>query len=232
MFAGEFRWRLAVAVLAAATGRSALAQVEPTKDVAVDCAAGATIAHAMTLGDERKPMVVVVSGTCTEAVSIERSDVTLRAGPGGGGITGADPAVDAVTVTGSRATIDGLVITGGRNGIRASGAAGLVVRNTTVSGTGRSGLSLGEGTSAHLDRCTIQDNPRDGVAIEAAHAVILGSLVTRNGRIGVVVVDGGSARIGIDGQNVPSGSTITENGASGAPGGMLHIPDQRGVLAV
>jgi hypothetical protein len=95
-----------------------------------------------------------------------------------------------------------------------------------VSDAGRSGLTFGAGTSALVEGCTIQGNARDGVALDASHAVILGSLVTRNGRIGIAVVDGASARIGLDGQNVPSGNTITENGGSGVVatlGGAIYV---------
>lgn len=215
MFARVSWMKLAVGALVAAWGQAGLAQVEPIKVVPVNCAQGGSIAHAMTLGDERRPMVLVVSGTCTESVSITRDDVTLRAGADGGAIVGMDPAVDVVNVIGSRATLDGLAISGGRNGIRATAAAGLVVRNAVVSDTGRSGVTLGEGTSARIEGCTIQRNPRDGVALDSAHAVILGSLVSQNGRIGIAVVNGASARIGVDGQNVPSGTTITQNGGSG-----------------
>ena len=86
MFSGE-RWvRIAVAALAVlgSTASVAFAQVVPTLTVKVDCARGESIAHALAIGDERNPLLVLVEGTCTESVFVARSDVTLAAGPGGG----------------------------------------------------------------------------------------------------------------------------------------------------
>ncbi len=190
------------------------------------CARGATISQALTIGDERRPVVIVVDGTCNESVAVGRSDVTLRAAPGGGAIVGPDASVDAIVVTGSRVTLDGITVTGGRNGVAAASAAGLVLRNVVVSATGRSGVSLGAGTSARIEGCTIQDNVRDGVAVDASSAAVLDTLVTRNGRIGVVVVNNGAARIGIDAMNAPHGSTVTQNGSSGVTaslGGSIYL---------
>jgi hypothetical protein len=204
----------ALALLAAGV-TPALAQLEPTKTVEVRCSAGDRVARALTLGDERKPLVIVVDGVCPESVVIDRSDVTLRAGAEGGGLAGPDPAVDVVTVAATRVTIEGLAITGGRNGIHAVAAPGLVIRGAGVTATGRSGISLGSGSSAVIDACTVARNPRDGVAVDSASAVVLGSTVSENGRMGIVLVNGASARIGIDGMNAIAGSSIRANGSNG-----------------
>src|SRR2546426_144905 len=63
---------------------------DPTKTVVVDCAAGETIAKALTLGDERKPLLVQIVGTCSEHVLIDRNDVTLAAGASGATVSGPD----------------------------------------------------------------------------------------------------------------------------------------------
>jgi parallel beta helix pectate lyase-like protein len=218
--------RFGLAALAAALASTGAAQVEPTKTVAVDCAAGQSIAHALTLGDERKPIEVIVAGTCRESVAVGRSDVALRAAPGGGGIAGPDAALDVVVVTGSRVTIDGLAITGGRDGVYANAAAGLTLRNATVSSTGRTAVYLGSGSSAVLDGCSIQDNPRDGVAADSSSAIVLASLVTGNGRFGIVFTNNAAGRIGIDAHNVPSGSAVTLNASGGVMaslGGSVYV---------
>jgi len=126
---------LAIAALALFAFNSG-ARAEPTKTVAVDCSAGETIAKALTLGDERKPLLVQISGTCSEHLLIDRNDVTLAAGAPGATITGPDPAIDVIKVTASRVAIEGLTVTGGRNGITADGAPGLIVRNATVQALG------------------------------------------------------------------------------------------------
>jgi len=199
-------------VLAAST--TALAQEKP-RVASVDCTQGETISKALTGGNDSRPLLVLVRGTCNESVLIDRSDVTLR-GEGGfaGGIAGPDPAVSAVTVTANRVAIEGLTITGGRNGIEAVGAAGLAVRNATVQNTGRTGIVFISGASGVVDGCTIQLNPREGVTIAGAQGIVVNSVVSQN-RGGVVVIDGGSARIGFDNFLNPAGNTISQNAASG-----------------
>ena len=199
-------------VLAASS--TALAQEKP-RVLNVDCTQGETIARALTRGNESSPLLVLIRGTCNESVLIDRSDVTIRGETGfGGGIAGPDPNIDTVTVTASRATLEGLTITGGRNGITVSGAAGLTVRNATVQNTGRTGIAFVFGASGVIDSCTIQLNPRDGVVVSAAQATVVNSAVSQN-RNGVLVLDGGSARIGVDNRNAPGGNTISMNGSSG-----------------
>ncbi len=205
---------LAAMLVVLAAGSTALA-VEPTKTVSVDCANGETIAKALTLGDERKPMLVVVKGTCNESVTVERSDVALQGDPAGGGVNGPDPGVDTIVVTGSRVTVEGLTITGGRNGITGNGAAGLTVRTTMIQSTGRTGVVYTFGASGVVDGCVIQLNPRDGVAVEAAQATIVNSTVTQNARVGVLVTNGASARVGVDNLNAAAGNVIRLNGSNG-----------------
>jgi hypothetical protein len=210
----KFLGAFAAVFLVLAAGRTAVA-AEPIKTVNVDCAAGDTIAKALTLGDERKPMLIIVRGTCNESVTFDRNDVTLQGDPAGGGVSGPDPSVDTILVTGSRVTVDGLTVTGGRNGIRASGAPGLSVRNSTIQLSGRNGISFAFGASGVVDGCTIQLNPRDGVVIEAAQATVVNSSLSQNARFGVLVSNGGSARVGVDNLNSGAGNTISMNGSNG-----------------
>jgi len=93
----------------------------------VDCAAGDTVARALTRGDERKSLTILINGSCSEHVVINRSDIKLAAAAPGATISGPDPAIDVIRVTGTRVTLDGITVTGGRNGITADGAAGLIV---------------------------------------------------------------------------------------------------------
>ena len=208
--------RILVATILLLAAASTVVAAEPTKTVDVDCANGETIAKALTVGDERKPLLIVVKGTCNESVTIARSDVKLQGDhAAGGGVAGPDPSLDTITVTSNRVTIEGLTITGGRNGIAGNGAAGLTVRNAVVQTTGRTGIVYTFGASGLVDACTIQLNPRDGVAIEAAQATIVSSTVTQNARVGVLVTNSASARIGVDNRNAAAGNTISMNGSNG-----------------
>jgi nitrous oxidase accessory protein NosD len=194
------------------------AQDQPTLTVTVDCAAGQTIAHALRQGDERKPLVVILHGTCIENVTVDRDDVTLVADGPGGTVNGPDPNTSTVTVTGSRVTIDGVAVTGGRNGILGLGARALTVANCIVQNTGRTGIVFTQGTSGTVDTCTVHNNPRDGLAIESSSVTVINSSISQNARAGVVLSDGSSGRIGVDGLNVAAGNVISNNGSNG-----LHI---------
>jgi hypothetical protein len=185
------------------------------RTVNVDCASGDTIARALTRGDDRKSLTILISGTCSESVVINRSDIKLAAAAPGATVSGPDPAVDTIRVTGSRVTIDGITITGGRNGITGDGADGMIVQKALVLGTGRTGIVYSSGANGVVDTVTSSGNPRDGVSIDSASAVVIGSQLTQNGRFGVNVSDSASGRIGIDNKNDPSGNVISSNGGSG-----------------
>ena len=203
-----------VTVRIVAAGSTAVA-AEPVKTVKVDCIRGETIAKALTLGDERKALIVVIRGTCNESVTIERSDVTLRGEPGfGSAINGPDSATDTVAVRANRVTVENLEITGGQTGIIGIAAGGLLVRGVTVHSTGRNGITYQSGSSGIIDGCTVQSNVRDGVVIESSSATITNCNISQN-RNGVVVITGGAARIGVDNLNIPAGNTISQNVQAG-----------------
>src|SRR6266480_2310439 len=184
----------------------------------VDCAAGDTVARALTRGDERKSLTILINGSCSEHVVINRSDIKLAAAAPGATISGPDPAIDVIRVTGTRVTLDGITVTGGRNGITADGAAGLIVQNALVQGSGRNGITYAHGASGVVDGCRVLNNARDGVAVDAASGSVINSQVSQNARMGVGVFNGGTARIGIDNFNVARGNTISANGVNG-----IHI---------
>jgi len=215
----------AVAALALVAMNSAARAADPLKTVVVDCAAGETIAKALTLGDERKPLLVQIVGTCSEHVLIDRNDVTLAGGASGATVSGPDPATDVIKVTASRVTIDGITVTGGRNGITGNSAPGLIVRNAAVQGTGRNGITYAHGASGVVDGSMVTANARDGVAIDAASATVINSQVRQNGRMGIGVFTNGSARIGVDNANNAAGNVISANASNG-----IHIVFGSGAL--
>ena len=181
----------------------------------VDCAAGDTVATALRHGDERKSLTILVNGTCSEHVVINRSDIKLAAAAPGAAISGPDPTIDVIRVTGTRVTLHGITVTGGRNGVTADGAAGLIVQNAVLRGTGRNGITYAHGASGVVDGCTVVNNARDGVAVDSASATVINSEVSHSGRMGIGVFNGGSARIGIDNFNVGAGNVISANTVNG-----------------
>ncbi|MCM2312861.1 MAG: right-handed parallel beta-helix repeat-containing protein [Steroidobacteraceae bacterium] len=139
----------------------------------VDCSRGQKIANALRQGDFRKPLVVVVRGTCNEHVSISRDDVTLRGRPGSGAtVNGPDSGTDTIVILKDTVNIEDLTVTGGLNGIRLQGpfyagvknvlvrntasngiivrAGDLAVENGTVEHAGGSGMVLARGASARI----------------------------------------------------------------------------------
>lgn len=193
-------------------------QAQPTLAVSVRCEAGQTIARALRQGDERKPLTVVVEGTCTENVVVDRDDVSLVAGSTGGTVTGVDPGLSTITVTAARVTIQGLTVTAGRNGILGVGARALRIVNCTVENTGRTGIVFFQGASGTVDACTVRHNPVDGIAVESSSATVVNSVVSRNRRAGILLTDGSSGRIGVSNTGGAAGNSITENGSNG-----IHI---------
>src|SRR6185295_4009850 len=129
-----------LALVAGAFVSSSIAAANPEpRVVQVDCSNGKTLAKALERGNEDRPLLVLVSGTCNEHVAVERSDVTLR-GEAGAAINGPDPSLNVIEITASRVAVEGLVVTGGRNGIFVTGAGPVTVRGTAVQSTGRSGI--------------------------------------------------------------------------------------------
>jgi hypothetical protein len=204
---------LALVAGALAGGSAAAANPEP-RVVQVNCSNGKTLANALERGNEDRALIVVVQGVCNETVVIERSDVTLR-GEAGAAINGPDSALDTVTVRADRVAIESLTVSGGRNGIRASGAGNLLVRDSTVQSTGRTGIIVASGSSAVIDGCTVQLNPRDGVSIEGSQATIVNTNVALNAQNGILAANSSSVRVGLDNTNNAAATVVTQSGASG-----------------
>jgi parallel beta-helix repeat protein len=210
------RGALLALIAGAFLGNTAAAASSEPRTVTVNCSAGKTLAKALERGNEDRPLLVLVRGTCNETVTIDRDDVTLRGEAGfAGAIVGPDPAADTLTILSSRVAIEDLAISGGRNGIVSGGAGRLAIRGTTVQLTGRTGIVVGSSSGATIDGSTIQLNPRDGVSVEGSQATIINSSVSQNGRVGVFVGVGASVRVGIDNANNAAPSTVSQNGASG-----------------
>jgi len=179
-----------------------------TLTVTVDCNRGQTIANALRQGDSRKPLVVVVRGTCNEHLSISRDDVTLRADPMiGGTVNGPNPGADTIVVAASRITLDGMVVTGGRDGVVANPGR-LALNNATIQNAGNRGLVLDSGASAHVADSRIISNSAIGVQIQQNSVLTsIGTRIAGNGNAGVVATTGSEALF--------IRSEISNNGADG-----------------
>jgi len=191
---------------------------ERAKVVSVRCDKGETIGQALDAHDG--PLTIEVVGTCDEHVAIDRNDVGLVAGGPGAGIHGPDPATNTVMVTGDRFVLDGLGVTGGRNAVVVSGGGRAQLRNCRVQAAGGGivggiGILFVQGASGTVDACEATGNPVDGIMIDGAIAIITNSRFTSNGRNGVFVFGGSTARIGLTSTFVAAPNTISNNGGNG-----------------
>jgi parallel beta-helix repeat protein len=72
-----------------------------------------------------------------------------------------------------------------------------------------------QGTSGRVETCTVQNNPRDGIAVESSSATVINNTISQNARVGVLFTDGASGRIGVNDLNAAGGNTIANNGSNG-----------------
>ena len=191
----------------------------PDLVVNVNCDSGARISQAFgrpTLVDRR--LVVLVSGTCNENVTIERDDVTLRAQNSGGGVNATDTSQSAILISGARrVTLEGLSVIGGLHGVHVVGGGSVAIRSSGIRNAARNGVFVDKGASATIDASTVENHGRTGVVVDGAAAKMIGSFVRGNGFSGVTSTLGGSVTLGDfdSAGNVCCGNTIEGNTLDG-----------------
>ena len=188
------------------------------REVTVHCEKGKTIGDALAQHDGALTLKII--GICDEHVVVDRNDVSLIAGAPGAGIHGPDPNTNTVQVTGDRFVLDGLAVTGGRNAIAIFGGGRAMLRNCSARGGGTGiiggiGIVFFQGANGTVDTCDASGNRADGVLLDAAIATIVNSTFVGNGRAGILVFHGSTARIGMTNAFVAAGNTITGNGSAG-----------------
>jgi parallel beta-helix repeat protein len=147
-------------------------------------------------------------------------DVSLVAGGPGAGIHAMDVATDTLTITGDRFELDGVAVTGGRNAIVLTSGGRATLKNCAARSEGAGivggiGIFFRQGANGLVDNCDASGNRSDGLALDAAIATIINSRFTTNGRAGVLVFHGSTARIGLSDSLTVAGNTISSNGSSG-----------------
>ena len=112
---------------------------------AVDCAKGQTIAGAIARGDERKPLVVNIRGTCNEFVDDQASEnVTLHGDPTAA-INAPNTDADVIFVGANGVTLENLTLTGGYYGVRVNGTFRTIVSNCVIQDTRMDGVRVFSG---------------------------------------------------------------------------------------
>lgn len=164
------RTALATVVTLFAIGSMSTASAQ-SLTVTVDCSRGQKIANALRQGDFRKPLVVVVRGTCNENVSVTRDDVTLRGAPGTEPtVNGPDARTDTIVISKDTVSIEDLTVTGGFNGIRLQGPFQAAVRRVLVRNTANNGILLRAGDMELVDT-TVENAGASGLVLGRAASI-------------------------------------------------------------
>jgi hypothetical protein len=223
----------------------------------VDCSKGQTIGAALERGDARKPLLLMIRGTCNESVSINRPDVTLRGQPGGRAtVSGPNSTNDTIVILKDTVNIEDLTVTGGNNGIRLQGPfyAGVkkvIVRNTanngivvragdiaiedsTVEYAGGSGLLLSRGASARIvNDSHFRNSHFAGITAQGNSTLGMdGGTVSDNEGHGITVDNGSQGNISnVEIFNNATGILVSTSQASVGGGNFIHHNREHGVLA-
>jgi len=223
----------------------------------VDCSKGQTIGAALQRGDARKPLQLMIRGTCNESVSIDRDDVTLRGQPGTGAtVSGPDPATDTIVILKDTVNIEDLTVTGGFNGIRLQGpfyagvknvlvrntaSNGIIVRagdiaieNSTVEYAGGSGLVLGRGASARIfNNSHFRYSHLSGITADNNSTLGMnGGTVSNSEGHGINVGNGSQGNVSnVEIFGNTTGFVVSASQASLGGGNFIHHNREHGVLA-
>jgi hypothetical protein len=156
----------------------------------VDCAKGQTISAALDKGDERKPMVLTVQGTCNENVAITRDDVTLQGDPKLGATINGSSAAATISVSASRVRIDRFNVRGGAHGIFLQGGSSVDILNSDIQYSQGGGFAINGTSSVTISNCNVQHNPLSGVGVfSGANVSIISTQIASNSGNGVRVTD-------------------------------------------
>lgn len=135
----------------------------------VDCIAGQSIQNAIDKRNPDRSLTLVIRGTCTENVMIDRDDLAL-VGEAGARVTG------TITIAGSRrVAIRTLIVSNPAGaGIVGTDNAAFTVEESTVERNGTDGIVVRNGAQATLNRNRILENgqanePDTGRGIHANH---------------------------------------------------------------
>ena len=177
-----------------------------SKTIKVDCGKGGKISKA--LEDTALELTVEVQGVCAEYVVITRDRVTLRGVGSGATIDGTSyptPKPPGILVTGaSNVSLENLVVQNTGRGIKIE--LGSAVALKSVISQDNAGNSLYVlGSAVTITDLTVQRATYHGVWIgEGAHAVVEGTLLTKdNGGTGLVL-SGANLEFGLTGGTIES----------------------------
>jgi len=200
------RFRPAAVVAAVIVSALPLSALAESQTLTVDCSRGQTIAKALERGDSRKPLVVIIRGTCNESVTIHRDDTTLAGDPRSGGMVNGPTMGYAINVSADRVTITGLRVTGGGGGVNVLGGSNVGIVDSVIEHTGGEGVMFNSTQAARIRSSKVQHTGSHGVMIVRAAARLINNEIAFNAGAGVHVEQMGNLfasanKIGSNGSN-------------------------------
>ena len=199
----------------------------------VDCPSG-TIAAAMSQAQPGD--TIRISGTCREAVVVDKDGITLD-GRGSAVVDGSNADAAAILIQGRQnVTVKGLTVQNGLNGIKIVGGAAAWLEDVTVRGSrvreghaNGDGISVGDSASVVLTGAIVaNDNAGRGILVwNSSSAIVNGNVVVDgkplpratlqangNGDMGILV-GMSSALSAFGGDRAPTTIEANDNGLSG-----------------
>ena len=186
----------------------------------VDCNAGETIAGAMS--QARPGDTIMITGTCNEAVVVNKDGITLDGG-GSAIIDGSGMDAAVISVNGHQnVTIKGLTVQNGLSGIRLVESAAAWLEDVTARGSRvksgyESGLGILVATSSFLGLTgviVVQDNAGSGLWVgEGCSVVVLGNFVIQGNKLPTASLR--ATGNGVHGIQVVGGGGLVAHSASG-----------------
>jgi hypothetical protein len=210
----------AVMLLCAPSAHAAPPSAPPgTSSFDVNCATGQTVGDALARAARTSgPVVITISGVCTEQVVIRRDDVTLQGAVAGDGLTSSDRGATLVWIDGARrAKLHQLTLTAtGRFsvGVEMSHGAQAVLSFLTLDGPELTGVAAFDGAVAEVYGCEFR-NGWTQIQVTGGHLVFSASTLD-NGLTGILVNRGGTlygGELTIRGQQ-QAGIAVSDNGAA------------------
>ena len=151
---------------------------------------------------------LLVSGTCTENVTIGQEVERITLDGQGAAAIQADSSANAVTILGRGITLRGFHITGGApQGVAVNDGGSAVIDGNTIEFADRNGVAVFRNSSADILNNVIQNNPLAGIAVQYNSSARIGwfgpptnrisapNAIQNNGTQGVQVYRGSVAQI-------------------------------------
>ncbi|MCC6399070.1 MAG: right-handed parallel beta-helix repeat-containing protein, partial [Bacteroidetes bacterium] len=157
--------------------------------------------------------VNVAAGTYTEAVTLNKSQITLRGAASGGAIINpANTALNALTLAGNQFVISRLTLTGGKNGLYGTTANSRML-SLVVTGNAENGIQLVDADNNLVQASTVSSHPAGaGIRLTGSRQnTVSGNTVQTSNYNVLVEINGARNAIG----NIIQGNTLVSPGTWG-----------------